>query len=201
MENCRWHALNDEPFTNHRVLCVHQNHLKVLIKCVSNLSNTSGMLHNGCYPCGWQIVNILNWNRMLISMVKPKWILQLCWKWFYTGLHRVLECRDTKLWPVSGCYHNVSTLKGRVNKFYWKLAITPYLSTQGDDNSILQLQKNHHEAARLIPHKWVKKRNGWQKKRSKSRPTFLITKKHTRGKQGLFAIHLQRKPTNSSWIK
>jgi hypothetical protein len=146
--------------------------------------------------CGWQIFNILNWNRMLISMVKPKWILQLCWKCFYSGLHMTLECRDTKLWPVSGCYHNVSTLKGRVNKFYWKLAITPYFSTQGDGNSILQLPKNHHEAARLIPHKWVKKRKDWQKKRTKSRSTFLITKKHTRGKQGLFAIPLQRKPTN-----
>jgi hypothetical protein len=31
-------------------------------------------------------------------------ILQLCWKYFYSGLHMTLEGRDTELWPiVSGC--------------------------------------------------------------------------------------------------
>jgi hypothetical protein len=34
---------------------------------------------------------------MVVSMVKPKWILQLCWKCFYSELHMTLECRDTKL--------------------------------------------------------------------------------------------------------
>jgi hypothetical protein len=42
---------------------------------------------------------------MVISMMKPKWILQLCPKCFYSGLHMTLECRDTKLWPVSGVHH------------------------------------------------------------------------------------------------
>jgi hypothetical protein len=36
-------------------------------------------------------------------MVKPKWIFHLCRKCFYRGLHMtLLECRDTKLWPVFG---------------------------------------------------------------------------------------------------
>jgi hypothetical protein len=39
---------------------------------------------------------------MVISMVKPKWILQLCWKCFLiVHFHMTLECSDTKLWPVS----------------------------------------------------------------------------------------------------
>jgi hypothetical protein len=41
------------------------------------------------YPKGWQISNILNWKH--ISMVKPKWILQLCWKCSYSGLHMTLD--------------------------------------------------------------------------------------------------------------
>jgi hypothetical protein len=50
----------------------------------------------------------------LVSMVKRKWILQLCWKCFYNGRHMTLECGDTKLWPVSGCIPmSLSTLKGR----------------------------------------------------------------------------------------
>ncbi len=40
---------------------------------------------------------------MVISMMKPKWFLQLYWKCFCSGLHMILECRrDTKLRPVSG---------------------------------------------------------------------------------------------------
>jgi len=36
-------------------------------------------------------------------MVKPKWIFHLCRRYFYRGLHMtLLECRDTKLWPVFG---------------------------------------------------------------------------------------------------
>ncbi len=35
---------------------------------------------------------------LALSMVglgfRPKWILQLCWKCFYNGLHMTLECRD-----------------------------------------------------------------------------------------------------------
>jgi hypothetical protein len=43
---------------------------------------------------------------MVISMVKLKWILfLLCPKCFYNGLHMTLECRDTKLWHVSGVHH------------------------------------------------------------------------------------------------
>jgi hypothetical protein len=52
---------------------------------------------------------------MVVSMVKPKWILELCcWKYFYSGLHMTLECRDTKLWPISslGASQCLSTLKG-----------------------------------------------------------------------------------------
>jgi hypothetical protein len=38
---------------------------------------------------------------MVVSMVKPKQIFQLCWKCFYSGrLHMTLEYRDTKLWPI-----------------------------------------------------------------------------------------------------
>jgi hypothetical protein len=48
-------------------------------------------------------ISILNWKHMVISMMKPKWILQLYWKCFCNGLHMTLECRrDTKPWPVSG---------------------------------------------------------------------------------------------------
>jgi hypothetical protein len=45
---------------------------------------------------------------MVISMAKLKWILQLCRKCFYSGLHLTLECRDTQFWLVLGCIdHNV----------------------------------------------------------------------------------------------
>jgi len=46
---------------------------------------------------------------------KPKWILQFCPTGFYSGLHMILECRGTKLWPVSGYIAEslVCTLKGR----------------------------------------------------------------------------------------
>jgi hypothetical protein len=54
-------------------------------------------------PKGWWIFNILNWKHMMVSMVNKKWILQLCWTFFYSGLHMTLKRRDTKLWPVSGC--------------------------------------------------------------------------------------------------
>ncbi len=36
---------------------------------------------------------------MVVSMVKLKWILQLCRKCFYSG-PMTLECRDTKFWLV-----------------------------------------------------------------------------------------------------
>ncbi len=68
------------------------------------------------YPCGWQMFNILNWKHMVASMVEHKWILSSCWKCFYSGLHMTLECRDTKLWPLTECIPIVSTLKGRANK-------------------------------------------------------------------------------------
>jgi hypothetical protein len=61
-------------------------------------------------------------NRMvIISMMKPKWILEWCWKCFYSGLHMTLEGvgNNTKLsWPVSGCITMslVSTLQWRVEK-------------------------------------------------------------------------------------
>jgi hypothetical protein len=48
-------------------------------------------------------LNTIDWNHMVISMMKLKRILQLYGKCFYSGLHVTLECRDTKLWPVSGC--------------------------------------------------------------------------------------------------
>jgi len=56
-----------------------------------------------------------------ISIVKkPKWIqVHLRRKCFYGGLHMTVECRDTKLWPISFWVHHnvVSTLiKGRANK-------------------------------------------------------------------------------------
>jgi hypothetical protein len=53
---------------------------------------------------------------MVASMVKPKWILELCWKCFYSGFHKTLECRDTKLFAQCCMPHNVSTLKGRANE-------------------------------------------------------------------------------------
>jgi hypothetical protein len=34
---------------------------------------------------------------MVVSMVKPKWILQLCRKYLYSGLHMTLECREAKV--------------------------------------------------------------------------------------------------------
>ncbi len=53
---------------------------------------------------------------MVASMVKPKWILELCWKCFYSGFHKTLECRDTKLFAQYCMPHNGSTLKGRANE-------------------------------------------------------------------------------------
>ncbi len=84
---------------------------------------------------------------MVVSMVKPKWIL-LQWyvKCLFSGLHMTLECRDTKLWPVFGCITNVSTLKGRANKlvqtildFVHKPRIDNYLGFQlfGNNNNNL----------------------------------------------------------------
>jgi hypothetical protein len=37
---------------------------------------------------------------MVASAVKPKWDPSEC---FYSGLHLILECRDTKLWSIVGC--------------------------------------------------------------------------------------------------
>jgi len=50
-----------------------------------------------------RVRNILNRKHMVVSIVKPKSMLQLCRKCFQSGLHTTLECRDTKLWPISGC--------------------------------------------------------------------------------------------------
>jgi hypothetical protein len=51
---------------------------------------------------------------MVVSMPKPKCILQLCQKCFYSGIHMTLECRDTSFWV----HHDSQclTLKGRANK-------------------------------------------------------------------------------------
>jgi hypothetical protein len=50
------------------------------------------------------ILNILDRKHTVVRMVKPKCILQLCRrKCFYSGLHMALECRDTKIWSISGC--------------------------------------------------------------------------------------------------
>jgi len=52
------------------------------------------------YPQGWQIFNILNWKHMVVSMVKPKWILQLCWKCFlYWTPH------DPRMWGYQTLPH------------------------------------------------------------------------------------------------
>jgi hypothetical protein len=50
-----------------------------------------------------RVRNRLNRKHMVVSIVKPISMLQLCRKCFQSGLHTTLECRDTKLWPVSGC--------------------------------------------------------------------------------------------------
>jgi len=34
---------------------------------------------------------------VVVTMEKPKWILELCVKYFFTGIHMTLECRDTKV--------------------------------------------------------------------------------------------------------
>ncbi len=55
---------------------------------------------------------------MVVSMLKPKCILQLCQKCFYSGLHMTLECRDTKTLASFWVHHDSQcpTLKGRANK-------------------------------------------------------------------------------------
>jgi hypothetical protein len=50
---------------------------------------------------------------MVVSMVKPKWILPICRKCFYGGFHMTLECMDTKPLTRFWVHHNVSTQKGR----------------------------------------------------------------------------------------
>ncbi len=61
-------------------------------------------------------------------------------KCFYSGLHTILECKDSKLWPVSGCITSslVSTLKGRAGNKTEK-QILPNLSMPE-----LQQQLHHH---------------------------------------------------------
>jgi hypothetical protein len=39
------------------------------------------------HPLGW-------WKAQVNSLVMPP-----------SGLHMILQCKDTKLWPVSGCIH------------------------------------------------------------------------------------------------
>ncbi len=63
-----------------------------------------------------RVRNILNRKHMVVSMVKPKSMLQLCRKCFQSGLHTTLECRDTKLWPVSGCITISLPWRDRANK-------------------------------------------------------------------------------------
>lgn len=36
-------------------------------------------------------------------MMKPKCILGVMQEMFYSEVHMTLECRDTQLWPLSGC--------------------------------------------------------------------------------------------------
>jgi hypothetical protein len=49
------------------------------------------------------VFNMLNWKHMVVTMVKPKWILWVCQKCSYSGLHMTSECRNTKLWLISRC--------------------------------------------------------------------------------------------------
>jgi hypothetical protein len=63
---------------------------------------------------------------VVVSMVKPKWILQLCWKCFYSGLHMTLECRDTKLWFLSGrdCITMSLTQRAEpINLHLWQILV------------------------------------------------------------------------------
>ncbi len=63
-----------------------------------------------------RVRNILNRKHIVVSMVKPKSMLHLCRKCFQSGLHTTLECKDTKLWPVSGWRITISLpWRGRAN--------------------------------------------------------------------------------------
>jgi hypothetical protein len=69
----------------------------------------SGTLPNGS-ALQMTSINILNWKHMVISMMKPKWSFQLCWKCFYNGFHMNL---DTKLWALPGCTSQCLYPKGQ----------------------------------------------------------------------------------------
>lgn len=47
---------------------------------------------------------MINWKHMVVGMLKSEWILHLCRRCFYSGLNMTLECKNTKLWPVCGCF-------------------------------------------------------------------------------------------------
>jgi hypothetical protein len=73
-------------------------------------------------PFKWQpflrMVNIpLNWKHMVVGMVKPNWIRQLCRK---CGLY---DAEIPNFCPFLSVHDSVSTLKGRANKLVQKSGI------------------------------------------------------------------------------
>jgi len=83
---------------------------------------------------------------MVISMVKPKWIV-ICPQEIFLGecLHITIECRDTKLWPTSGCL-TMSILKGRASKV--ESGLFSHCCTEAD-------VQNWQQQKRLCTPSWI----------------------------------------------
>jgi hypothetical protein len=84
---------------------------------------------------------------MVVSMVKPKSILQVCSRCFFSALNMTLECRGTKLWTpheprmegyqtLAGfwVHDNFSTLKDRAKKMPIPIPNCTNISTSSSKN-------------------------------------------------------------------
>ncbi len=59
------------------------------------------------YTYGWTALKGKNTHThtlwTVVSIVKPKWIHQLCWNRLYSELQMTLKCVGNKLWDISEC--------------------------------------------------------------------------------------------------
>jgi hypothetical protein len=103
---------------------------------------------------------------MVISMLKPNWILQVCLKCFYSDpLHRTLECKGTKFCPLSfWVHHNVSTLKDRANQNN----SSRFFCTHGAKMVYVRFAQKNQSELHLYPRGTPQKQRGWLTKPSLS---------------------------------
>jgi hypothetical protein len=79
--------------------------------------------HPMALPLKWHpcilVFNMLHWKHVVVTIVKPKWILQVCQKCSYSGHHMTLECRHYQTLAHFQVHHNVSTLFRAEPKKFW----------------------------------------------------------------------------------